>query len=67
MIFLWSLPGWTHIVQTVTNINNPTDNIIKFSDSDNSILTYVTKVTGVSTGAAGATKGSVNLLEAVAC
>ena len=64
MIILWSFPGWTRVVRTVKNINDSTDNMVKISETADKTLTYVTKVTGVSTGAA---KGTVDMLEAVAC
>ena len=67
MIILWSFPGWTRVVQTIKNINNSTDNIMKISETADKTLTYVTKITGVSTGAAGTAKGTVDMLEAVAC
>jgi hypothetical protein len=67
MIIFWSLPGWTRLVTTVKNINDSTDNMVKISETADKTLTYLTKVTGVSTGAAGAAKGTVDLLEAVAC
>ena len=67
MIFIWSFPGWVRAVQTVKNINDSTDNMVKISQTADKTLTYVTKVTGVSTGAAGAAKGTVDMLEAVAC
>lgn len=64
MIIFWSLPGWARVVQTVKNINDSTDNMVKISETADKTITYVTKVTGVSTGAA---KGTVDMLEAVAC
>ena len=67
MIILWSIPGWTRVVQTVKNINDSTDNMVKISETADKTLTYVTKVTGVSTGVAGAAKGTVDMLEALAC
>ena len=67
MITLWSFPGWTRVVQTVKNLNDSSDNLVKISETADKTLTYVTKVTGVSTGAAGAAKGTVDILEAVAC
>lgn len=67
MIIFWSVPGWTYIVGTVKSINDSTDNLIKISDIADKILTYVTKVTGVSTGAAGVAKGTVDMLETMAC
>lgn len=66
-IIFWSVPGWTRVVTVVKNINNSTDNMVKISEAADNTLTYVTKVTGVSTGAAGAAKGTVDMLEAVAC
>ena len=41
--------------------------MVRISDTADKTLTYVTKVTGVSTGAAGAEKGTVDMLEAIAC
>ena len=67
ILFSWSLPRWARVVQTVKNINDSTDNMVKISETADKTLTYVTKVTGVSTGAAGAAKGTVDMLEAVAC
>jgi hypothetical protein len=66
MIVFWSVPGWTRLVQTVKNINDSTDRMVRISDTADKTLTYVTKITGVSTGAAGAAKGTVDMLEAVA-
>lgn len=63
-IILWSIPGWTRVVQTVKNLNDSSDNLVKISETADKTLTYVTKITGVSTGAA---KGTVDMLEAVAC
>lgn len=67
MIILWSLPRWTRVVQTVKNINDSTDNMVRISETADKTFSYVTKVTGVSTGAAGLAKGSVDLLEAITC
>ena len=67
MIIFWSFPGWARVVQTVKNVNDSTDNMVRISETADKTLTYVTKVTGVSTGAAGAAKGTVDMLEAVAC
>jgi hypothetical protein len=41
--------------------------MVKISATTSKTLTYVTKVTGVSTGAAEAAKGTVDMLEAIAC
>ncbi len=67
MIIFWSIPGWTRAVQKVKNINDSTDSMVRISDTADKTLTYVTKVTGVSTGAAGAAKETVDMLEAIAC
>jgi hypothetical protein len=65
MILFWSLPGWSRVVITIKNINDSTDKIVKISEIVDKTLTYVTKVTGISTGAAGAAKGTEYMLEAV--
>ena len=62
MIIFWSFPGWASVVQTVKNVNDSTDNMVRISETADKTLTYVTKVTGVSTGAAGAAKGTVDML-----
>ena len=62
MILFWSFPGWTRMVQTVKNINDSTDHMVKISDTADKTLTYVTKVTGVSTGAVEVGKGTVDML-----
>lgn len=49
MIILWSLPSWARLVQTIKNINDFIDNIVKISETVDKTLTYVTKVKGVST------------------
>jgi hypothetical protein len=67
MFIFWSFPGWSRIATTVTNINDSTDKMVKISETADKTLTYITKITGVSTGAAGAAKGTVDMLEAVAC
>jgi hypothetical protein len=41
--------------------------LVKISETADKTFTYVTKVTGVSTGAADAAKETVDMLEAVAC
>jgi len=63
MIIFWSFPGWARLVTTIKNINDSTDNMVKADKT----FTYVTKVTGVSVGSAGAAKGTVDMLEAIAC
>ena len=67
VVVFWSVPGWSRVVTIVKNINESTDNMVKISETADKTLTYVTKVTGVSTGAAGAAKGTVDMLKAVAC
>ena len=49
------------------NINDTTDNMVKLRETADKTLIYVTKVTGVYTGAAGSAKRTVNMLKAVAC
>lgn len=63
MIIFWSIPGVQRLVPTIKNINDSSDNLVKADKT----LMYVTKITGVSTGTAGAAKGTVDMLEAVAC
>ena len=67
MILFLSIPALKYVVTTLKNLNDSTDNLVKISDTADKTLTYVTKVTGVSTGASGAAKGTVDMLEAVAC
>ena len=67
MTILVSFFGWTRFVQNVKNINEATDHMVKITKKADKTFTYITKVTGVSTGAAGAAKGTVDMLEAVAC
>nr|QYB19012.1 hypothetical protein [Climaconeis cf. scalaris]QYB19141.1 hypothetical protein [Climaconeis cf. scalaris] len=62
-----SLPGWARVIQSIKNVNDSTDNLVKISEKADKTLTYVTKIIGVSTGAAGAAKETVNMLEAIAC
>ena len=47
MMIFWSFPGWTRIVQTVKNVNDSTDNMVKISQTANKTLIYLIKVTGV--------------------
>lgn len=61
MIIFWSVLGWTRLVTTIKNINDSTDNMVKISETADKTLTYLTKVTGVSTGAAGAAKRTVEI------
>ena len=64
---MWSIPGLARVVKTIKNINNISDNAVKISETADKTLTYVTKVTGVSTGAVGAAKGTIDMLEVIAC
>lgn len=48
-------------------INENVNRIINLPTSADKTFTYVTKVTGATTGAAGAAKGTVDLAEAIAC
>jgi hypothetical protein len=49
------------------SINKNIDKIIELPENTDKFFTYVTKVTGATTGAAGAAKGTVDLAEAIAC
>ena len=48
-------------------INENANKIINLPTEADKTFTYVTKVTGATTGAAGAAKGTVDLAEAIAC
>lgn len=48
-------------------INKGLDKVIDLPEKADRAFTYATKVTGATTGAAGAAKGSVDFLEAVSC
>ena len=48
-------------------INRNANKIINFPETADKTFTYVTKVTGATTGAAGVAKGSVDFAEAIAC
>lgn len=65
------LPIIKKVVMFVPNkliaINNNVNKIINLPETADKTFTYVTKVTGATTGAAGAAKGSVDFAEAVAC
>lgn len=64
---VWSISGWACIVKTVQNIHNSTDNLVRVSETADKTLTYINKVTGLTTGSAGVAKGTVDVIEAVAC
>ena len=67
MIIFWSFPGGVLVIQRLTNINKATGNMVKISNTADKTFTYVTKGIGISIGAAGAAKGTIDMLEAVAC
>lgn len=48
-------------------LNNSVNKIINLPEAADKTFTYVTKVTGATTGVAGAAKGSIDLAEAIAC
>ena len=48
-------------------INENVNKIINLPTNVDKTFTYVTKVTGATTGAAGAAKGTADLAEAIAC
>jgi hypothetical protein len=48
-------------------INDSIDTVISLPEKADKTFSYVTKVTGATTGAAGVAKGSVDFAEAVAC
>jgi hypothetical protein len=51
----------------VATINRNVGKIITLPEKADKTFTYITKVTGATTGAAGAAKGTVDLAEAIAC
>ena len=53
------------IPNKLTAINNAVDKVINIPETADKTFTYVSKVTGATTGAAGAAKGSVDFIEAV--
>jgi hypothetical protein len=55
------------IPKKLVAINNSVNKIINLPETADKTFTYITKVTGATTGAAGAAKGSVDLAEAIAC
>ena len=57
----------TFIPDKLIAINKNVDRIINLPETADKTFTYVTKVTGAVTGAAGVDKGSVDLAEALAC
>jgi hypothetical protein len=65
------LPVVKKVVMFIPNklvaINKNVDKVISLPENADKTFTYISKVTGATTGAAGAAKGSVDLAEAVAC
>jgi len=65
------LPTIKKIVWFIPNkliaINNNVNKIINLPETADRTFTYFTKVTGATTGAAGAAKGTVDLVEAIVC
>ena len=55
------------IPNKLVSINDNVNKVINLPTNADETLTYVTKVTGATTGAAGAAKGTVDLVEALAC
>ena len=48
-------------------INNSVNKIVALPEKADKAFTLITKVTGATTGAAGAAKGAVDIAEAIAC
>jgi hypothetical protein len=65
------LPILKKVIMFIPNkliaINHNIEKIINLPETADKTFTYVTKVTGATTGAAGAAKGSVDFAEALAC
>lgn len=51
----------------VIQINKSINTVLDLPEKADKTFTFVTKVTGATTGAAGAAKGGVDFVEAVAC
>ena len=56
-----------YVPNKVMAINENVNKVINLPTAADKTFTYVTKVTGATTGTAGAAKGSVDFAEAVAC
>ena len=56
-----------YVPNKVIAINENVNKVINLPTAADKTFTYVTKVTGATTGAAGAAKGSVDFAEALAC
>lgn len=65
------LPVIKKVIMFIPNkliaINNNVDKVINLPETAEKTFTYVTKVTGATTGVAGAAKGSADLIEAMVC
>jgi hypothetical protein len=65
------LPILKKIVLFIPNkliaINNNVNKVVNLPETASKGFTYLTKVTGTTTGAAGAAKGSADLAEAILC
>jgi hypothetical protein len=65
------LPILKKVIMFVPNkliaINSNVNKVINLPETVDKTFTYITKVTGVTAGAAGVGKGSVDLAEAIAC
>ena len=55
------------VVRIFKNLNDPTDNVVKISDTAGKTPIYVTKVTGITVGTFGVIKRTLDTLEAIAC
>jgi len=56
-----------YVPNKVMVINDNINKVVNLPTAADKTFTYVTKVTGATTGAAGAAKGSVDFAEAVVC
>ena len=56
-----------YVPNKIIAINDSVNKVINFPDAGDKTYTYVTKITGATTGAAGAAKGTVDFAEAIAC
>lgn len=55
------------IPKKLISINENVNRVVNLPTNADKTFTYITKVTGATTGAAGAAKGTVDLAEALAC
>lgn len=56
-----------YVPKQVMTVNKNINKVATFPEKVDKTFTYVTKVTGITTGTAGAVKGGVDFAEAVAC